>query len=142
MDFAGLCQRSDVVVLARAVGATASRGDDGWIRTTYELEVLEQAMPPGAPAGRLTVEQFGGQIGDERHYIHGVAPIPMGEPLVLFLADVPRRGLVPVNGPQGTLRVVDGEIPGLGALLPGAAARDVAELLSRVRDLATRGPRR
>lgn len=93
LDVAALTRSSTVVARARVVSLDTRWTKDGArIMTDAVLEVTESWK--GTPAGRVTVMQPGGVIGEIGQVVHGTARLTPGEDVVVFLEQRGERYLL------------------------------------------------
>ena len=113
-----LTERADMIVVS-TVASRRSRWEHSessrLIMTTVTLAV-EQALKGSAPR-TLSVEVYGGTIGDERQYASHVPEFRVGERDVLFL-NRPAHALSPLVGSdQGRFRIVNESATGTARVL-------------------------
>jgi hypothetical protein len=145
-----LVQRSDVIVEAEVIGATAREDALGRIETELVLSVSRTFL--GEPLATRSVRVPGGTLPDGRGLLlAGMPRIEVGETSVLFLSAPSRQGLrLPIGLGQGRLAVVRGprgekllerDVAGLsivdpasGAVQPAGAAQteDYATAIARI----------
>jgi hypothetical protein len=106
--FAGLVQRAEQVVRARAI-ASNSRWDatpqGGWVIHTYVQFQVIRTLKGSAPE-TITLQLLGGQVGDTGMVIPDMPSFEMGSTYVLFIAQNGRAFCPLVGVMHGAYRVV------------------------------------